>query len=114
MLYALIDGSGRIVDSKDGGDMPDGWVEFTWDVEPDPYVDAMDFVIRDGVAYYEPTAEALEDSETRRGIELMAGSLPDAVAELSWMASDNATDISDLMDAIAELSEIVSGLMEAS
>lgn len=36
----------------------------------------------------------------------------DAVADLSGMVSDNTVDMADVMDAIAELSEIVSNLME--
>lgn len=39
-------------------------------------------------------------------------SLPDAFADLSGMVSDNTVDMADVMDAIAELSEIVSKLME--
>lgn len=52
--------------------------------------------------------------ETERQIELqdLIGALPDAVADLSAMVSDNTIDVADIADAIADLSEIVSELME--
>lgn len=42
----------------------------------------------------------------------MIDALPDAVADLSEQVSTNATDSSDLADAVAELSVLVSNLME--
>lgn len=42
----------------------------------------------------------------------MIDALPDAVADLSEQVSTNATDSSDLADALAELSVLVSNLME--
>ena len=42
----------------------------------------------------------------------MLDSLPDAVADLSETVSGNASDASDLADALAELSELVSTLVE--
>lgn len=74
-----------------------------------------DFVIRDGMAYFEPTPEkaAQYEEETRRAeLDEMIDELPDAVADLSEAVSDNAIDTSDIMDALAELSEIVSQLVE--
>ena len=56
----------------------------------------------------EPTPEeiaALENAD-------MIDALPDAVADLSEQVSTNATDYSDLADALAELSVLVSNLME--
>lgn len=65
--------------------------------------------------YHRYTADELERFEQAEIAEeesaLMA-TVPDAIAELSAMTSDNATDIADLADAIAELSAIVSELME--
>lgn len=55
--------------------------------------------------------EIAEAMEIRTKAEIMEA-LPDAVADLSEMVSDNAIDTTDLQDALAELSEIVSGLME--
>lgn len=52
----------------------------------------------------------IKDAEHR---EIM-DSLPDALADLSLMVSDNTSDTADLQDALAELSEIVSGLMEGA
>lgn len=65
--------------------------------------------------YHVWTEDELAERESR-GIaaefqEIM-DSLPDAVADLSEMVSDNTIDTADLQDALAELSEIVSGLME--
>ena len=54
----------------------------------------------------------MEESERQQEHQELMDSLPDAVADLSVMVSDNTVDTADLMDAIAELSEIVSNLME--
>lgn len=59
----------------------------------------------DEIAWRERAAEEAEHQE-------IMDALPDAVADLSEMVSDNTIDTADLQDALAELSEIVSGLME--
>lgn len=63
------------------------------------------------------TAEEIarrEESERQQEQQEVMDALPDAMADLSLMVSDNVTDIADIMDAIADLSEIVSGLMEGA
>lgn len=61
----------------------------------------------DEVAQRERNVQEQEQQE-------VVDALPDAMADLSLMVSDNVTYIADIMDAIAELSEIVSGLMEGA
>lgn len=53
-----------------------------------------------------------EEAEEQAEQQELINALPDAVADLSEMVSDNTIDTADLQDALAELSEIVSGLME--
>lgn len=48
----------------------------------------------------------------REAAKEMQAALPDAVAELSELASDNATSVEDLANAIAELSQLVSDMLE--
>lgn len=65
--------------------------------------------------YHAWTAEEIaerEAGEAEAAHQELIDALPDAVADLSVMVSDNAIDTTDLQDALAELSEIVSGLME--
>lgn len=65
--------------------------------------------------YHVWTAEEIaqrEEAERQQEHQEIMDALPDAVADLSVMVSDNAIDTTDLQDALAELSEIVSGLME--
>lgn len=68
------------------------------------------------VQYYHVwTAEEIaqrEQDEAQAEQQELINALPDAVADLSEMVSDNTIDTADLQDALAELSEIVSGLME--
>lgn len=54
------------------------------------------------------TDEEIEE-ETRQELVSL---LPDAVADLSQVVSENGDSVNDLSDAIAELSEIVSNLAE--
>ena len=58
--------------------------------------------------------EIAQHNESKRQQEHqeIMNSLPDAMADLSEMVSDNTIDTADLQDALAELSEIVSGLMK--
>lgn len=65
--------------------------------------------------YHTYTAEEIaqrEEAERQAEQQELINALPDAVADLSEMVSDNTIDTADLQDALAELSEIVSGLME--
>lgn len=54
------------------------------------------------------------ESERQQDHNEMMDSMPDAFAELSMAVSDGAADTADLADALAELSEIVSQLMEGA
>lgn len=65
-------------------------------------------------AYTEDDVARREESERQQEQQEVMDALPDAMADLSLMVSDNVTDIADVMDAIADLSEIVSGLMEGA
>lgn len=56
--------------------------------------------------------EERERQEAQEKAEITA-TLPDAVADLSEQVSSNATDCSDLSDAVAELSMLVSNMVEA-
>lgn len=53
--------------------------------------------------------QAIQEAKEKAEI---ASILPDAVADLSEQVSSNATDYSDLSDAVAELSALVSNLVE--
>ena len=116
MSYAKTDERGRIEYWYEDECEP-GLTEFS----NGEYVNAMcvdgleDFVIRDGVAYFEPTPEKIEryeEAQRRTEHQEIMDSLPDALADLSVMVSDNTIDTADLQDALAELSEIVSELLE--
>lgn len=53
--------------------------------------------------------QARQDAKEKAEI---ASTLPDAVADMSEQVSSNTTDYSDLSDAVAELSALVSNLVE--
>lgn len=63
-------------------------------------------------AYTDDEIAQREEAEAQEEHQELINTLPDAVAELSEMVSNNTIDTADLQDALAELSEIVSGLME--
>ena len=92
MLYALIDATGRIVESVDGDPPGEEWVPFEWGSEPDPYTDADSYVIRDGVACYEPTESQLIETERRRSADTISSA--------------------DLMEALLELASMVASMRE--
>lgn len=65
--------------------------------------------------YHRWTSEEIaqrEESKRQQEHQELMDSLPDAMADLSEMVSDNTIDTADLQDALAELSEIVSRLMK--
>lgn len=64
--------------------------------------------------WHEYTAEELErkkrSDENKEQKELF-NTLPDAVSDLSEVVSANATDLTDINNAVAELSELVSNIL---
>lgn len=65
--------------------------------------------------YHVWTAEEIaqrEAAEQQAEQQEIMNALPDALADLSLDVSNGAADTADLQDALAELSEIVSGLMK--
>lgn len=64
--------------------------------------------------WHEYTAEELErkkrSDENKEQKELF-NTLPDAVSDLSEVVSTNATDLTDINNAVAELSELVSNIL---
>lgn len=65
-------------------------------------------------AWTDEELERIEKSKNEQEHREIMESLPDAIAELSSMVSDNSVSMEVINDAIAELSTIVSGLMEGA
>lgn len=78
-----------------------------WADVADKFNDGMEGIyVRDGIATFEPTErdqEIIAEREAANDKREIMDALPDAIAELSEMVSVNAMDVSDLIDAIAEL-----------
>lgn len=116
MAFAMTDNVGRIIEWSE--EQLDGMtVEFS----NGDYVNATaingahDFRIVDGLAVYDPTQETLdkiEAEELKTDKQEIMDSIPDALAELSLAVSDGAADTADLAEALADLSLIVSNLVE--
>lgn len=99
--WKTTDEHGNVIDDFDGV-ISDDWPH---DV---PIPDIFEYSVYH--AYTE--AELAEIAENKEKAEI-AAMLPDAVADLSEQVSSNAIDCSDLSDAVAELSMLVSDMAEA-
>lgn len=111
MYYAMTAHNGRITELFHGDLPPDGFTAIDGSALAfDGVVDIYDYVVVDGVAVFDPTQETLERMEANDRDEVI-DMLPDAFAELSMAVSDGATDTAELADALADLSLIVSGLV---
>lgn len=111
MYYAITESNGRIAELFHGELPPDGFTAIDGSAFAfDGVVDIYDYIVIDGVAVFDPTQETLDRMESNEREEVI-DMLPDAFAELSMAVSDGATDTAELADALADLSLIVSGLV---
>ena len=67
------------------------------------------YVIKSGQLVFSESDESKSEKEESNRLEQIE-LLPDAVADVSKLVSDNTSDVAMLSDAIADLSEIVSSL----
>lgn len=118
-MWLYLDSDNRILASTDTEEFAEG-------MEPYDMPDDFDFskqdqyVMQDGAPVYskrpltpeQQAAKDARDAETERQETLSL--LPDAVADLSETVSTNETDLTDVNNAIAELSELVSELMSTT
>lgn len=69
-----------------------------------------DYMLVNGELVYDPLPEPTPEPSQDEQIDM----LNEAVADMSEVVSNNAIDSADMADAIAELSEMVSQLMEGA
>ena len=107
MAFAKIDENGRIVNwSEDHLD------EFDTEFQNGDYVDEKcvngvnDFVIRDGVAYFEPTKESVKEALMRKLSETETNDVQAAICEL---AEQQIAYENDANAALCELYDLISG-----
>ena len=107
MAFAKIDENGRIVNwSEDHLD------DFDTEFQNGDYVDEKcvngvnDFVIRDGVAYFEPTKESVKEALMRKLSETETNDVQAAICEL---AEQQIAYESDVNAALCELYDLISG-----
>ena len=107
MAFAKIDENDRIVNwSKDHLD------GFDTEFQNGDYVDEKcvngvnDFVIRDGVAYFEPTKESVKEALMRKLSETETNDVQAAICEL---AEQQIAYESDVNAALCELYDLISG-----
>lgn len=107
MAFAKIDENGRIVNWSE--DHLDG---FDTEFQNGDYVDEKcvngvnDFVIRDGVAYFEPTKESVKEAHMRKLSETETNDVQAAICEL---AEQQIAYESDVNAALCELYDLISG-----
>lgn len=107
MAFAKIDENGRIVNWSE--DHLDG---FDTEFQNGDYVDEKcvngvnDFVIRDGVAYFEPTKESAKEALMRKLSETETNDVQAAICEL---AEQQIAYESDVNAALCELYDLISG-----
>lgn len=89
-------------------------VEPDWTVWRSEYVedssDNIDDVIMHCRKHTEYELKLMQKQQAKQEAEELLPDIPDALADLSSVASDNSVSISDISDAIAELSEVVSNM----
>ena len=107
MAFAKIDENGRIVNwSEDHLD------DFDTEFQNGDYVDEKcvngvnDFVIRDGVAYFEPTKESVKEALMRKLSETETNDVQAAICEL---AEQQIAYENDVNAALCELYDLISG-----
>ena len=107
MAFAKIDENSRIVNwSEDHLD------DFDTEFQNGDYVDEKcvngvnDFVIRDGVAYFEPTKESVKEALMRKLSETETNDVQAAICEL---AEQQIAYESDVNAALCELYDLISG-----
>lgn len=107
MAFAKIDENGRIVNwSEDHLD------DFDTEFQNGDYVDEKcvngvnDFVIRDGVAYFEPTKESAKEVLMRKLSDTETNDVQAAICEL---AEQQIAYESDVNAALCELYDLISG-----
>ena len=107
MAFAKIDENSRIVNWSE--DHLDG---FDTEFQNGDYVDEKcvngvnDFVIRDGVAYFEPTKESVKEALMRKLSETETN---DAQAAICELAEQQIAYESDVNAALCELYDLISG-----
>lgn len=85
---------------------------FEFDIPDDfDFNNMADYVIKSGELVFSESDESKSEKEETNRLEQI-GLLPDAVADISKLVSDNTSDVTMLSDALAELSEIVSSLVK--
>lgn len=119
-MFIQTDDNGRIVammkstfeDSDGNIHKQDTTGFFECDIPDDFYFDNMsNYVIKSGKLVFSESDESKSEKDESNRIEQIK-LLPDAVADISKLVSDNTSDVSVLSDALADLSKIVSSLVK--
>ena len=85
---------------------------FEFDIPDDfDFANMSNYVIKSGKLIFSESDEYKSEKEKNNRLEQIE-LLPDAVADISKLVSDNTSDVAMLSDALADISEIVSSLVK--
>lgn len=119
-MFVQTDNNGRIIAMMESTfENSDGEIKkqdttgfFEFEIPDDfDFNNMFNYVIESGKLIFSESDESKSEKEENNRLEQIK-LLPDAVADISKLVSDNTSDVAMLSDALADLSEIVSYLVK--